>query len=138
MKLKTIYVCTACQAQDSRWAGQCMKCKAWNTMMEDVINVGKSDKKVSAAIPAKAAITVKDVKIKEKRLATEIGELDRVLGGGFMEDSLVLLVGDPGIGKSTLTIQMADQMAKKGRKVLYFSGEESTDQVAGRGSAIEA
>jgi len=137
MKLKTIYICTSCKAQDSRWSGQCMKCKAWNTMIEDVINIGKKDKKVSAAMPAKAVITTGNLELKEKRLASGIGELDRVLGGGFMKDSLVLLVGDPGIGKSTLTIQVCNQMAKLGKKVLYFSGEESASQISSRANRLK-
>ncbi len=131
MKLKSIYVCSKCAAQAPKWSGQCMKCQAWNTLVEDVVNVGKKDKKVSAAVPA-PAVTVGDLKLKEKRLKAGIGELDRVLGGGMMEDSLVLLAGNPGIGKSTLTIQLCDKMAGQGRKVLYFSGEESVGQIASR------
>jgi len=137
MKFKTIYVCSACQAEDSRWSGQCMKCKAWNSMVEDVINVGKKDKKLSAAVPAQTIITTGNLELKEKRLVSGIGELDRVLGGGFMKDSLVLLVGDPGIGKSTLTIQVCDQMARQGRKVLYFSGEESASQISSRANRLK-
>ncbi len=137
MKLKAIYVCNSCAAEAPRWSGQCMKCNAWNTMVEDVINVGKQDKKVSAAVPVKPAVTVGDLKLKEKRLGTGIGELDRVLGGGLMEDSLVLLAGDPGIGKSTLTLQICDQMAKQGKKVLYFSGEESVGQIASRARRLK-
>lgn len=138
MKLKSIYVCTKCQAKDSRWSGQCTKCHAWNSMMEDIINVGKKDKKVSAAIPVSPSLTINStLGGKEKRLLTGIGELDRVLGGGFMEDQLVLLAGDPGIGKSTLTIEICDRMAALGRKVLYFSGEESVGQVAARAHRLK-
>jgi DNA repair protein RadA/Sms len=136
MKLKSIYICTKCQAESGKWAGQCDQCKAWNTLAEDVINIGKKDKKMSAAIPIRPSVTATDFKFKEKRLAIGIGELDRVLGGGFMEDSLVLLSGDPGIGKSTLTLQICDRMAGQGRKVLYFSGEESTGQICARAQRL--
>ncbi|MFH0838471.1 MAG: DNA repair protein RadA [Patescibacteria group bacterium] len=139
MKLKSIYVCTSCGAQHPKWGGQCMNCKAWNTLAEDVINVGKTETRRggSAAVPVKPAVTVGDLKLKEKRLGTGIGELDRVLGGGFMEDSLVLMAGDPGIGKSTLTLQICDQMAAQGKKVLYFSGEESVGQIASRARRLK-
>jgi len=136
MKLKSIYVCSSCSTEAPKWSGQCMQCKSWNTLVEDVINVGKKDKKISAAIPITPTVTIGDVSIKEKRLGTGIGELDMVLGGGFMEDSLVLLVGDPGIGKSTLTIQVCNQMAKQGRKVVYFSGEESAAQISSRANRL--
>jgi DNA repair protein RadA/Sms len=137
MKLKSIYVCSSCSAQAPRWSGQCQQCKAWNTLVEDVINVGKKDKKISAAIPVQPLITTSEIKLKEKRLVTGIGELDRVLGGGLMEDSLVLLAGDPGIGKSTLTIQICDQMAERGQKVFYFSGEESAAQISSRANRLK-
>ena len=137
MKLKSIYVCTACRAEHPKWSGQCAKCHAWNTLAEDVINVGKTEKKKSAAIPVRPSVTVGDLKIKEKRVPVGIGELDRVLGGGFMEDSLVLLAGDPGIGKSTLTLQICDKMAELGKKVLYFSGEESVGQIASRANRLK-
>ncbi len=137
MKLKSIYVCSSCTAEAPRWSGQCMQCSAWNTLVEDVINVGKTEKKISAAVPVKVAVTVSDIKVKEKRLGTGIGELDNVLGGGFMEDSLVLMAGDPGIGKSTLTLQICDKMAGQGKKVLYFSGEESVGQIASRARRLK-
>lgn len=136
MKLKQIYRCTQCHAESVRWAGQCVKCGAWNTMAEEVVNVGKSEKKLSVAVAVKPTLILGDLQMKDKRLITGIGELDRVLGGGFMEDCLVLLAGDPGIGKSTLTLQICDQMAARGKKVLYFSGEESVGQIASRGRRL--
>jgi len=139
MKLKSIYLCSNCQAQAPKWSGQCMQCKKWNTLVEDVVNVGKADSLKSAALPLRSTSTlsVTNMELKEKRILSGSPELDRVLGGGFMTDSLVLLVGDPGIGKSTLTLQICDQMAKIGRKVLYFSGEESVGQVAGRAQRLD-
>jgi DNA repair protein RadA/Sms len=113
-----------------------MKCNAWNTLVEDVVNVGKKDKVVRTSITLSNSLEMADIKVEEKRIKTKIGELDRVLGGGFMEDSLVLLVGDPGIGKSTLTIQACDRMAAAGRKVIYFSGEESVHQISSRAKRL--
>lgn len=135
MKLKQIYICTKCNAESSKWSGQCYKCNSWNTLVEDVINVGKNDKTLNRATSVKPKILLSDIEYKEVRFKTEVGEFDRVLGGGFMEDSVVLLVGDPGIGKSTLTIQICDRMAK-GRSVLYFSGEESVSQIASRAKRL--
>ncbi len=137
VKLKSIYICTQCQAQAPRWSGQCMNCHEWNTLVEDVVNVGHDEKKRVAVLPLATTITVSNLNLREKRLKSGSDELDRVLGGGFMEDGLVLLVGDPGIGKSTLTIQVCDQMAKLGKKVLYFSGEESTAQIANRANRLK-
>lgn len=135
MKLKTIYICSKCNQQSSKWSGQCLSCNTWNSLVEEVVNVGKAAKKVAINLPSKSIQELKGGQKKE-RLKTEIGELDRVLGGGFMSDSLVLMVGNPGIGKSTLTLQICEKMAALGRKVLYFSGEESTEQIADRGNRL--
>ncbi len=136
MKLKTIYICSKCASKSPKWSGQCLQCNAWNTLVEDVESIG-SGKQVIKAKAVKPTVSVNSIQTKKKRLTTEITEFDRVLGGGFMSDSLVLMVGDPGIGKSTLTLQVCGQMAKAGRKVLYFSGEESVDQIAGRASRLK-
>ncbi len=137
MKLKQIYVCSKCSAESSKWSGQCYKCNSWNTLVEDVINVSKNDKKLRHTSNVKPKIVLSDIPIKEKRLMTGIGEFDRVVGGGFMEDSLVLMVGDPGIGKSTLTLQVCDKMAKNS-SVLYCSGEESIQQISSRAKRLDA
>lgn len=137
MKLKSIYICTQCQAQSSKWVGQCSSCHQWNTLVEDVVNVGKNEKKALPALALQSTLTISNLELKERRIKSGSGELDRVLGGGFMTDGLVLLVGDPGIGKSTLTLQVCDQMAKLGKKVIYFSGEESTAQIAGRANRLK-
>ena len=134
MKLKTIYLCSKCGAESTKWSGQCMKCNSWNTLVEDVVNVGKKDKPIRVT-PSQPSIRISDIQIKDKRLKTGIGEFDRVLGGGIMEDGLILLVGDPGIGKSTLTLQIANEIAKD-QSVLYISGEESVDQIAGRAKRL--
>lgn len=105
--------------------------------MEDVINVGKNEKTLRRTSNIKPKIVLSDIPIKEKRLMTGIGEFDRVVGGGFIEDSLALMVGDPGIGKSTLTLQVCDKMAKH-TSVLYFSGEESVQQISSRAKRLDA
>jgi len=136
MKLKQIYLCSKCGAESPKWSGQCYKCNSWNTFVEDVINVGKKDK-IIKHIATKPTIILSDIPIKERRLKTGIEEFDRVVGGGFMEDSVALLVGDPGIGKSTLTLQICDRIAKK-VSVLYFSGEESIQQISLRAKRLKA
>ncbi len=136
MKLKSIYVCTGCEATSPKWSGQCMQCKSWNSLVEDVVNVGKMELKKSAALPVKSTLSVTESALSELRIKSGSLELNRVLGGGFVPDSLVLLVGDPGIGKSTLTIQVCNSMAALGKKVLYFSGEESISQVAKRAQRL--
>lgn len=132
MKLKTIYLCTQCQSQSSRWSGQCSSCGEWNTLVEETVNVGKAEKSLKIALPALKPVVLSDVLEEKARLKTGMGELDRVLGGGFVEDGLVLLTGAPGIGKSTLTLQIGQAMAKLRRNVLYISGEESVGQIAAR------
>jgi len=137
MKLKTIYICSHCGAESSKWSGQCLKCNTWNSLIEDVIDTSPKKQAVKLAKPAKPTVTIQNIQKKE-RLITKISEFDRVVGGGFMTDSVVLLAGDPGIGKSTLTLQICNQIAGIGRKVLYFSGEESVDQIADRANRLKA
>lgn len=137
MKLKTIYTCAECQCQTSKWSGQCLQCHAWNSLTEEVIDIQPKKQVFRQAMAVKPVVTIDRVAIKKNRLFTRLAEVDRVLGGGFMSDSLVLLAGDPGIGKSTLTLQICGQMAEGGRKVLYFSGEESADQIADRANRLK-
>ncbi len=132
MKLKSIYVCSACGAKSPKWNGQCLQCGAWDTLVEDVVDANPKKMAIASARPAKPSVTIMDFKLKKQRLFTGIGEFDRVLGGGFMPDSMALLAGDPGIGKSTLTLQVCDRMAEGNRKVIYFSGEESVEQISDR------
>ena len=136
MKLKTVYVCSQCGEQHAKWSGQCSKCKNWNTLVEDVINVGKKEKSMKAVVVT-PSVSISKIPEKENRLKTGIGEFDRVLGGGIINDSVVLLVGDPGIGKSTLTLQICDKIAQLDKKVLYFSGEESINQIASRAHRLK-
>jgi len=137
VKLKTIYICSKCNAKTSKWGGQCLGCNSWNSMVEDVEDVSPQGKAIISAKPAKPIVTIDNIKFKKQRLITGISEFDRVLGGGFMTDSLVLMAGNPGIGKSTLTLQICGRMAELSKKVLYFSGEESTDQISGRADRLK-
>jgi len=140
-KAKTAYVCADCGAEYSKWQGQCTDCGAWNTMSEMVVQPAKS----AAANPrggyAGAADAPKVTKLAtiatetEQRDATGIAELDRVLGGGLVAGSVVLIGGDPGIGKSTLLLQMLGAIGRRVRG-LYVTGEESLAQVAARGQRL--
>ena len=132
-KEKTVYVCSACGYETPRWLGKCPGCSTWNTLEEQAPSV-------SSAAPVKAnkqrggtgAQAMRLCEIPEEnsaRASTGIGELDRVLGGGVVEGSLMLVGGDPGIGKSTLLLQASDHLARTGKRVLYVSGEESARQI---------
>jgi DNA repair protein RadA/Sms len=128
---KTSYVCGACGAATPQWQGQCPACQAWNTLELSASSVGSLPARRTAAGAGKGtSLAVAQVgDDTELRAATGIGELDRVLGGGLVAGSVVLLGGDPGIGKSTLLLQAADSLSRE-RLVLYASGEESVRQVA--------
>ena len=134
-KEKTVFVCSACGYETPRWMGKCPGCNAWNTLEEQAPQAAQQ-----AAIPVKAnkqrpgtgASAMRLSEIPEEtsaRATTGIGELDRVLGGGVVEGSLMLVGGDPGIGKSTLLLQASEHLAQGGARVLYISGEESVRQI---------
>ena len=136
-KLKTVYVCTSCGEVSSRWMGRCPSCGEWNTLVEDIVREQKSKgfsskatRGNSASGPVIAASKLKDISTTEERsrIITGISELDRVLGGGIVIGSVVLLGGEPGAGKSTLLLQLCGAVAKK-VDVLYITGEESTRQI---------
>ncbi|MCT4600534.1 MAG: DNA repair protein RadA [Marinifilaceae bacterium] len=128
MKVKTTYVCQNCGAQSPKWVGKCQTCGEWNTYVEEIVEK-KSSGKIAKVISQEIA---KPTKIKEinseriTRFSTTNKELDRVLGGGLVPGSLTLIGGEPGIGKSTLVLQVALQIKKK---MLYVSGEESLQQI---------
>ncbi|MCM1182704.1 MAG: DNA repair protein RadA [Roseburia sp.] len=133
-KSTTRFFCQECGHESAKWMGQCPACKKWNTMVEERVAVtgggmGGSAKTAplrEASKPVElGAISTKE----EDRIKTGIQELDRVLGGGIMQGSLTLVGGDPGIGKSTLLLQVCRQLSDSGRKVLYISGEESLKQI---------
>ena len=141
-KNKTIYVCQNCGAQKTRWEGKCSDCGEWNTLVEENLMVssgGFGGKNTSRSWVSTNTVSAQVLRldqslteIKMLRAKTDISELDRVLGGGLAESSFVLLGGAPGIGKSTLLLQMAGGLAKNNKKVLYISAEESTTQTASR------
>jgi DNA repair protein RadA/Sms len=129
-KSKAIYqfVCQHCGNTSPRWIGRCPSCDEWNSYVEERIEKSKANNIKQAFRPTPIPIT--DIEGgKEERLPTRIGELDRVLGGGFVPGSVVLVGGDPGIGKSTLALQMLANIATSKLKVLYVTGEESPEQV---------
>ncbi len=134
-RVKSVYVCNECGAQSAKWAGQCAACGAWNVLTETLLEApskrGRAAIAGTAAAQSLGAIAPENI----KRLGTGLAELDRVLGGGLVPGSVVLLGGDPGIGKSTLLIQA---LAEIGRHVpvLYVSGEESADQIALRAQRV--
>ena len=129
-KAKTSYVCGSCGARTAQWQGQCPACQAWNTLELAASSIAAASRSGPSATRAPTSRTVGQVTEEhEERAGTGIGELDRVLGGGLVAGSVVLLGGDPGIGKSTLLLQAADALSRE-RPALYASGEESVRQVA--------
>ncbi len=131
-KEKTSYVCTECGGASPRWMGQCPHCQAWNTLVETVAESATPAKNRFASLAKTAAVaTLADIEASDvARTPTGIGELDRVLGGGIVEGGVVLIGGDPGIGKSTLLLQALDALQRTGVSTLYITGEESGAQVA--------
>ena len=126
---KSIYFCQNCGHEESKWLGQCPMCKEWNTFVEEKVTVSKGTAAKNSVREAEV-VTLSSVSTdQEDRMQTEIEELDRVLGGGVVPGSLVLVGGDPGIGKSTLLLQVCKRLSDQGRKVLYISGEESLKQI---------
>lgn len=137
-KLKTRYVCQNCGYISPRWLGKCPGCDEWNTLIEEVIQTDKRklSQEKNASVPGNINLQqMKDVSISEEpRTKTNIGELDRVLGGGIVPGSVILIGGDPGIGKSTLMLQIAEKVSHK--KFLYVSGEESALQIKMRAERL--
>ena len=125
---KSIFFCQNCGHEESKWLGQCPMCKEWNTFVEEkVTTAGQSSMKErrEAQVVSLSSVSTKE----DERVCTNIKELDRVLGGGIVQGSLVLVGGDPGIGKSTLLLQVCQRLAEMNKKVLYISGEESLKQI---------
>lgn len=128
MKAKTIFVCNECGYESAKWMGKCPACNSWNTFFEEKLSTkvesGKREKKMQEAPKPLNSFVGQDA----QRTSTGYAELDRVLGGGLVKGSLVLVGGEPGIGKSTLILQLCDKVKGEG-KVLYVSGEESAEQI---------
>ena len=137
MKVKTVYSCQECGFQTPKWLGKCPQCEKWNSLVEEVIakQPVRSQRSLKAA-PQKPTTLSQTQKEVVNRYQTGLAEIDRVLGGGILPGSLILLSGEPGIGKSTLTLQICEKIAATAGKVLYISGEESAQQISGRASRL--
>lgn len=133
----TIYVCQNCGFQTRKWLGQCSDCGHWNTLVEERFRPSPKKTDSIAAYRAASPVAYEAIESRDDdRLHSGIDELDRVLGGGIVAGSLVLIGGAPGIGKSTIVMQMADKLGRNGTKVLYVSGEESERQIKMRGARL--
>ena len=135
---KTVYFCQECGYESAKWMGQCPGCKAWNTFVEETVSAKKNPSgNLKSSEKRQDPVILKDISLSEdERQTTQIGELDRVLGGGIVPGSLVLVGGDPGIGKSTLLLQVCRNLAENQVTVLYISGEESLRQIKLRANRI--
>lgn len=144
MKLRTIYQCKNCAYESQKWLGRCPECQEWDSFIEDVVNVGKPENegknpasRIQRSLPSQKPASLSSFPNPKKRLSTKMGELDTLLGGGIVEGSLTLLSGEPGIGKSTLTLQICGNIASQKYSVLYISGEESVEQLALRARRLK-
>src|SRR4051794_13083227 len=136
-KVRVVYACSECGAQASKWVGQCPACEAWGTLIEEA--TGPAIHPLAVLAPSTVPIPISDVDPTEfNPRPTGVAEMDRVLGGGLVPGSVTLLGGEPGIGKSTVLLQAAAEVASSGRKVLYLSGEESAQQVRLRAERLGA
>lgn len=145
-KNSTVFFCSECGYESAKWMGQCPGCRAWNTMTEERVRVrtksaarglGGATKALKGSLKSPEPVGITGISTEDKkRIPTEIGELDRVLGGGIVKGSLVLVGGDPGIGKSTLLLQVCHRLSSRGLFVLYISGEESLQQIKMRAVRI--
>ena len=135
---RTIFICQECGHQVSKWLGKCPECNSWNSFSEER-QLQPSSSKSRNNFESSAPLTITEVQpVQENRMMTGIGEFDRVLGGGMVKGSLILIGGEPGIGKSTLTLQSMGYVSKQGKKVLYVSGEESGSQIKLRAERLDA
>ena len=138
-KTTTIFICQECGHQIPKWMGRCPECMAWNSFAEEALRQQSALRNSRRGPDSSTLIPITEVQsIVENRLTTGIREFDRVLGGGMVEGSLILIGGEPGIGKSTLTLQSMGHLARFGKKVLYVSGEESAPQIKLRAERLNA
>ena len=134
-RLKTVYICQNCGFQSPKWMGKCPSCGEWNTLAEEVIEKKKPEMSLTARSDASQPLTLEEITSeKMERIAVGIREFDRVLGGGIVPGSIILLGGEPGIGKSTLVLQLA--LGLNSKSILYVSGEESLRQIKLRASRL--
>lgn len=144
-KIKTVYFCQSCGYESSKWMGQCPGCREWNTFVEETVkpqpkssskSLGSGSKGSLSGDYSKPLSLSEIILNEEERADTHIGELNRVLGGGLVKGSLILVGGDPGIGKSTLLLQVAGNLSADNKDILYVSGEESLRQIKLRAERI--
>jgi len=137
---KTIYVCQSCGYQAPKWLGKCPDCGQWQTFVEEYQGAKTAGSSIEGLLSAqREPVRIDEIELDaEERISTGIGEFDRVLGGGLVPGTMILLGGDPGIGKSTLMLQALCSLAGKGLKVLYVSGEESIKQIRIRSRRLSA
>ena len=129
MRTKTVFSCSSCGYQSPKWLGKCPDCNSWNSFCEEDYTAPSSGVKERISLYKEGPVLLKDVVTKEEdRLKTNIAELDRVLGAGIVKGSVILIGGDPGVGKSTIALQVSNHLTKQGVVVLYVSGEESVAQ----------
>lgn len=137
MKVKTTWHCASCGQKHVKWQGQCTTCREWNTLTEELEPQEKTSRHTPLLKAKKTPVRLSEIQEESQiRISTELTELDRILGGGIVPGSLCLIGGEPGIGKSTLSLQLAAGICKKGRKVLYVSGEESLEQISLRAKRL--
>ncbi len=135
MKSKVVYICSECGYESAKWIGKCPDCGGWNTFAEDVVVTSKATKRVAQSFSAPVKLSSVDT-AKDPRILCGIGELDRVLGGGIVRGSLVLVGGEPGIGKSTILLQLIKSL-EKDTSFFYVSGEESEKQLKMRADRLQ-
>lgn len=132
-----VFFCQSCGYESPKWMGQCPGCRQWNTFVEEPVEKKSASKAVQRERAAAGPVCLSSIETKdEERISTRMEELDRVLGGGIVPGSLVLVGGDPGIGKSTLLLQVCQKLSGDGHEVLYISGEESLKQIKLRAARI--
>ena len=129
-KIKTSYICSECGFESPKWYGKCPSCGEWNTLNEELNSQQTKNSFSNSFSTVNQVLALDDIcGVNDERIPTKIEEFDRVLGGGIVKGSLVLLSGDPGIGKSTILLQICQNLGSKGQKILYVSGEESANQI---------
>jgi DNA repair protein RadA/Sms len=139
MKIKTVFSCQNCGYQSPKWLGRCPDCNSWNSFVEEDYAAPLAKQRERTALYKDEPVLLRDVEVEEDvRLKTEIFELDRVLGGGIVAGSVILIGGDPGIGKSTISLQVSNQLTRQGITVLYVSGEESVAQTKLRAKRLNS
>lgn len=137
-KVKSKYVCQQCGYETARYIGKCPECNSWGTFVEEFVSKSEVDTKKIYIEDTQCPVLIKDVSVgSEIRIPTNISEFDRVLGGGLVQGSVLLIAGDPGIGKSTLLLQTGGQLSAEGKKILYISAEESVNQVKLRADRLK-